>query len=282
MSDDHQTGRQAFGSLNSSIQKEESLQQLVNRGRSQLRLGKLAEGLETYFKAATEMVLIGKLGKAAAVYKLILKAAPGNSLALTLLASLYHNQGLAEEARQLEQDHRRSNPEQESDQLRILGKALHPLFDFSETDQLARLKQIAGLFQIKNFAPDLVLLHEGESNQTLYVILEELVEVYCKGSDENTKLPIITLASGSFFGEFSLLTGEAANASIRTLARSWIATLTRCDLDRLAVHFPELLTRMIHVYRSRKQDLLQKRIAHLAPTKACSAPVFAETTGTEK
>ncbi|MBN2704837.1 MAG: cyclic nucleotide-binding domain-containing protein [Deltaproteobacteria bacterium] len=265
--------------MNSSIQKEESLHQLISLGRSQLRLGKLAEGLETYFKAATEMVLIGKLGKAAAVYKLILKAAPGNSMALTLLAGLYHNQGLAEEARQLAQDHSRINPEKESNHLRILEKALRPLFDFSEADQLSRLKQIAGLFDIKEFPPDLVLLHEGECNQTLYVILEGSVEVYCKGSNEKTKLPITTLATGSFFGEFSLLTGEAANASIRTLGKSWIATLTRCELDRLAVHFPELLNRMIHVYRSRKQDLLQKKIANLAPSKDCSAPISAQLQG---
>ena len=44
----------------------------------------------------------GDFSRAAATYKLILKEEPDNPLALTLLSSLYHNQGLAAEIGRLQ------------------------------------------------------------------------------------------------------------------------------------------------------------------------------------
>ncbi|MCK5679744.1 hypothetical protein KAI46_02920, partial [bacterium] len=78
-----------------------SLHLQIILARTQLRKGNLQEGIETYFAAATAMVLKGDLAKATAIYKLILQADGNNPMALAFLSSLYHHQGLEAEARQL-------------------------------------------------------------------------------------------------------------------------------------------------------------------------------------
>ncbi|MBN2809746.1 MAG: cyclic nucleotide-binding domain-containing protein [Deltaproteobacteria bacterium] len=243
--------------------KEKNLRSQINLARTQLSQGKKQEGLETYFKIAAEMVLIAEVSKATAIYKLILKEEPANPMALAFLSTLYHNQGLDAEVLQL--NTRENNKSSVTENLpaelqQLLIYALRPLFFTESSPEPARLSQIAQIFKISKFSPGELILKEGENNQTLYVILDGKIKISCGNREATGEIPITTLAAGDFFGEFSLLTGETASADVRAQTAGWLASVKRQEVDRLAVHFPEFLPRILESFRIRKQRLLIQKI----------------------
>ncbi len=150
---------------------------------------------------------------------------------------------------------------------RLLEYTLRPLFRSGNDCDLPWLSRIVEVFQIRHFSAQELIIKEGERNQTLYVILDGQLQVSCQGHDATNEIPIITLNAGDFFGEFSLLTGEAASAAVRTLSAGWMASLKRREIDRLAAHFPGFLPRILKSFRARKQDLIKKKINSLNPNK---------------
>ncbi|MEA3348703.1 MAG: cyclic nucleotide-binding domain-containing protein, partial [Pseudomonadota bacterium] len=150
---------------------------------------------------------------------------------------------------------------------RLLEYTLRPLFRSGNDCDLPWLSRIVEVFQIRHFSTQELIIKEGERNQTLYVILDGQLQVSCQGHDATNEIPIITLNAGDFFGEFSLLTGEAASAAVRTLSAGWMASLKRREIDRLAAHFPGFLPRILKSFRARKQDLIKKKINSLNPDK---------------
>ncbi len=367
--------------------KQKSLHLQIIQARSQLSAGKLSEGIETYFKIATELVLTGKISMATAIYKLILKEESTNPMALAFLSSLYHHQGLEAEAQQLNtpengktlneeafpvdtvelskinelekilsvkrvaknQEIITQNQEnhnlylivegrfqilhQGSDKLskeiavlsngnlfgeltmllphrkatatvialesgkvltvareefrlflktrpalletiltmahkRLLEHALRPLFISDNDREQLWLSRVVEKFKISKFSAQELLLKEGERNQALYVILDGDLKVSCHGPLASGEIPITTLTTGDFFGEFSLLTGEAASATVRALSNGWVAILKIQEVDRLATHFPEFLPRILNSFRARKQNLLKKKINGLSSRPA--------------
>ncbi len=371
--------------------KQKSLHQQINQARILLNAKKTSQGIDSYFAIATEMVLIGDITKATAIYKLILKEDNNNSLALTFLSNLYHHQGLIAEVQQLNsktadnlvhseyfqkktflnsavelskinelenilpakevyKDEIIITQNQENNSLYLItkgqfqilhqtndGKAkeiatlstgnffgeltmllphrkatatvvameagkllvvnrkkfhnflnsrpgfleslikathkhlleytLRPLlFLGNDRDQLW-LSRISESFTIKSFSAQELILKEGVRNQSLYVILDGNLEVSCKSSKKDHQLPITILNAGDFFGEFSLLTGEAASATLKALSNGWIACLERQEVNHLAAHFPDFLSRILTSYKERKLNLMKKKISSLNPTK---------------
>ncbi len=240
-----------------------SLQLQITLARAQLHEDRLEEGIETYFTAATAMVLKGELSKAVAIYKLILQADNSNPMALALLSSLYHHQGLEAEARQLQPalNIEKARPEMRQ---HLLEEALKPLFISGNSLDLPWLARIAETFQVRRFSDQELLIKEGERHQTLFVILDGHLRVSCQNPEGTDEIPITTLKTGDFFGEFSLLTGEAASATVRALTTGWVASLQRREIDRLAAHFPEFLPRILKSFRARKQSLIKKKINYLS------------------
>ena len=369
--------------------KQKNLHLQINHARALLNAKKTSAGIEAFFAIATEMVLIGKITKATAIYKIILREEPNNSLALAFLSGLYQHQGLAAEVQHLNSLKVATSPNLENshnetfsdttikpsdikelekicpvrrvvkneviitqnqenhklylivegriqiqyqgsdskakkiatlsagnffgeitmllphrqatativaletgklltvgreefkaflnnhpDFLKSLIKAAHkhlleytlrPLFCLGNNRDQLWLSRIAESFKIKAFSARELILKEGERNQSLHVILDGKLEVSCQGKGKNHTIPITTLSAGDFFGEFSLLTGEAASATVKALSDGWIACLKRRDVDRLTAHFPDFLPRILNSFRERKQNLIQKKISSLSP-----------------
>ncbi len=363
--------------------REKNLHSQIILARSQISKRKLSEGIETYFKVATEMVLKGDLSRAIATYKLILKEDNYNPMALTFLSCLYHNQGLEAEALQLHSPKGGKNLREETFSIekiepskiielekiipavkidkgqeiitqnqknhnlyliaegrfqvihqepsgrsvelaalsrgnffgrltmllpnrnatatiialepckvltvtredfrnflkarmplletlriaahkRLLEYALRPIFISGDDRDLPWLYRIAEAFQIRQFSEQEILLKEGERNESLYVILDGDLQISCRGSNRTEAIPITKLSAGDFFGEFSLLTGEAASATVSALSEGWVAWLKRREVDRMAAHFPDFLPRILKSFRARKQDLIKKKINYIS------------------
>ncbi len=374
--------------------KQKSLHLQINQARALINAKKTSAGIEIFFAIATEMVLIGEITKATAIYKLILREEPNNSLALAFLSGLYQHQGLAAEVQHLNTHKVANSPDlktfpsetshsdffsdttielsdigelekicptrrvmkneviirqnQENHKLYLIvegrvqilyqdcennfkeiatlsagnffgeltmllphrlatativaletGKlltvgreefkdflksrpyfleplikaahkhlleyTLRPLFCLGNNRDQLWLSRIAESFKIRTFSAQEFILKEGERNQSLHVILDGNLEISIQGPGENHNIPITTLGAGDFFGEFSLLTGEAASASVRALSNGLIACLKRHEVDRLVAHFPDFLPRILTSFRERKQNLMKIKISSLNP-----------------
>ena len=99
------------------------------------------------------------------------------------------------------------------------------------------LRQIAGRFVSRVFEPDQVIVAEGGAGSHFYLIARGQVEIV-RGPDQGR--PVATLDSGAFFGEVSLLTGEPANATVRSVERTVCLALSRERFLELIAESPRL------------------------------------------
>lgn len=101
------------------------------------------------------------------------------------------------------------------------------------------------------FGPPELLLAQGQSNQSLFLIYTGGVDIYIQTPDgEMTK--VAALNSGHYVGEMSLLTGDPAGASIVINTESTIIEITHDSMARLFDQRPELVDKISAVVVSRK------------------------------
>ena len=86
-----------------------------------------------------------------------------------------------------------------------------------------------------------ILVHEGDSGDSLFVVVEGRVIVSKSGQGLGTgEIRLASLHSGTFFGEMSLLTGEPRSATVRADGPCDVLVLTRRHLAPLLQDRPEL------------------------------------------
>lgn len=84
----------------------------------------------------------------------------------------------------------------------------------------------------KTFCKGEVIIKEGHSGNTFYVILEGMVEVLKRREDKNVSLNV--LGPGEFFGEMSLINPEQPkrSATVRALEDTRVAIMTKEDFAK--------------------------------------------------
>jgi len=131
------------------------------------------------------------------------------------------------------------------------GNIQVPLFASIPSGQLQEL--VTSLHQIV-LPPDTILIHEGDSGDTLYVVLEGRMDVVkAFGTPEEQLLK--TLTCGEFFGEMSLLDPQrirTASVVSRTAVR--LLEMSRKDFDALLRSWPEAAYDLAKVLSGRLRD----------------------------
>jgi CRP-like cAMP-binding protein len=89
------------------------------------------------------------------------------------------------------------------------------------------------------FAPSERILRQGISGSNFYVILEGEAAVRIDGSE------VATLARGDFFGEMSLLLGEAPTADIVARTALRCLMLAGPDMRQFLLRYPPVMYRML-------------------------------------
>lgn len=102
-----------------------------------------------------------------------------------------------------------------------------------------QLEAIDHTFEEVAFAPSERILRQGISGSNFYVILEGEAAVRIDGSD------VATLARGDFFGEMSLLLGEAPTADIVARSALRCLMLPGPDLRGFLLRYPPVAYRML-------------------------------------
>lgn len=134
------------------------------------------------------------------------------------------------------------------------------------------LKRVVGRCQQEVIREGKVLIHQGESNHSLYMILSGQVLVM----DE--AVVIASLGPGEICGEMSYLGDEVATATVRALAETEVLAVSSQDfnglLDRLPAvqHFMArlLARRLRRLNKARAEDFsssMQGRLQDMAPAE---------------
>ena len=112
------------------------------------------------------------------------------------------------------------------------------------------LEAITGSFQLKRLKTEEILINQGEDGESLFVLVEGLLEVSIQLEGEKKHLTL--LRPGSFLGEMALLTGEKRSADVTSSIESLVGELTKKSIMSLAEENPEILEKMTAVVAKRR------------------------------
>jgi CRP-like cAMP-binding protein len=118
-------------------------------------------------------------------------------------------------------------------------------------EALARCVLFAGLgdpvldacverMRVRRYRRDETVFHQGDPGDALHVITAGCVKVVLPSPEGGEPAIIATLGEGDFFGELSMLDGEAHSATVVTLEATETLVLGRADFDRLFEREPGL------------------------------------------
>jgi sigma-B regulation protein RsbU (phosphoserine phosphatase) len=118
----------------------------------------------------------------------------------------------------------------------------------------AELVHLAETLQPCEFEAGTLLIHEGESDEHFYILLDGEVEVIkALGTPDERQLAIRT--HGTLFGEMSLFDPQGYHtASVRALTLAHTLEMTRQDFDRLLHRYPTLAYDMVRRMSRRLDD----------------------------
>ena len=109
---------------------------------------------------------------------------------------------------------------------------------------------------IQSVVPGEALIRQGEAGDSMYVLVEGLLDVYRSG-EGGSETRVARIQTGRFFGEMSLLTGEPRSATIRATLNSVVLTIQKSAMVSLLENRPALVD---HLSRS----LAERRLADKA------------------
>lgn len=96
------------------------------------------------------------------------------------------------------------------------------------------------------YKPGDSVMTEGESGDSLFLIIQGTVTVYKSGEQ------VAELKEGDFFGEMALLGDKVRTATVKIKQQSILLKLTRSDITQLAEEYPELKARLEKAKASRE------------------------------
>jgi len=114
------------------------------------------------------------------------------------------------------------------------------------------------------------IVAQGEPGESAYVITEGAVRVTLEPGDTE----VATLTAGQYFGEMSLLTGEARTATVRAKGDCQVLEITAEDFRRLILQNPATIDRIGESVAERRAGLARARQASAAPIAHESASSF--------
>jgi len=130
----------------------------------------------------------------------------------------------------------------------------------------AELEQLAAIVKRRTYAPDTVVFFEGDPSDALYALLSGAAKV-TRTAEDGTAQIVSTLAEGDVFGEYALIDGEPRSASVTTLSKCEMLSLTHREFRALVSRSPEVLWTMMQSLtkrmRTQNQELLQLTCAEV-------------------
>lgn len=123
-----------------------------------------------------------------------------------------------------------------------------PLFAGMSSETLARLEH---RMRRREFAPRAVIVREGSSDDSAFLVLSGRVAVRRKDQDSGIEFLLAELGEGEMFGEMALLTRKPRAASIVALEATTCGIIEQSDFDQLLAEHPSAGRAMMAVLAER-------------------------------
>ncbi|MGH1366294.1 MAG: cyclic nucleotide-binding domain-containing protein [Calditrichia bacterium] len=120
--------------------------------------------------------------------------------------------------------------------------------------------------KFKPYDGEELICQAGDPGDKMYIVINGEVKVVVS-SDGGEEKVIAYLATGDYFGEMSLLTGEPRSASVVTTKTSEMFVLNKNDFDVIIEKFPSITLSMSKIMSQRLRETNQKA-ANAAPDKS--------------
>ncbi len=127
-----------------------------------------------------------------------------------------------------------------------------PIFSALSRGQLSNL---AKLVNQRTFPRGTVIIREGDTDATLYIVVSGSVRVTKKRSGNAGEVNLATLTSGDFFGEMGLLDGAPRSATVAAVEPTDCLLLTRWVFYSTLRSDPEIAVAMLPTLSQRIRSL---------------------------
>ncbi len=138
--------------------------------------------------------------------------------------------------------------------LRIKSLKKTPLFSSLTSDELHRIQ---GNVIIKNFKKNEIILHEENTSEFMYIILDGEAKVV-QSTDAGKEIIMSVHQSGDFFGELSLIDGKTAPAAVCATKDSVTAIISKNDFYSLLFSQNKFLENLLRILCSRLRESMKK------------------------
>lgn len=126
----------------------------------------------------------------------------------------------------------------------------------ADPDHPATLRALVTRGEVRRFRKGSILIHEGDSGDTLFVVLSGRVKVYCM-DEQAREITFGVFGAGEYFGEMAL-DGGPRSASVITLEPTSCAVVRRHQILGFISQHPEfglqMLSKVIHRLRVATRD----------------------------
>ncbi len=129
----------------------------------------------------------------------------------------------------------------------------------------ADLQELGSQLHYLSYGPGELLIRQGDAGESMYFVVSGCVSIVLRSAD-GTDRTISTIQHGDFFGEASLLTGEARGASAVAQSRVECYRLDKQAMHSIMDRRPELAEDMAVVMAHRRGELTALRDKYDADT----------------
>ncbi len=119
-----------------------------------------------------------------------------------------------------------------------------------------QLQQLANRAAVSTYTSGEHLVRQGDPGDSLFLIKSGSVSVYVR-SEDGRSVYANKLNAGDFFGEMSLLTGEARSASIRADEETEVITIDKEAFSNVLTQDPTILDRFLAALERRQKGISQ-------------------------
>ncbi|PIE02290.1 MAG: cyclic nucleotide-binding protein [Acidobacteria bacterium] len=125
-----------------------------------------------------------------------------------------------------------------------------PLFDGFEKEDLERILKLTSR---REYSKDRILVHENDSGESFFLILNGKVKVTAEGQD-GKEVILSFLGPGEFFGELALVDDEPRSANVTAVEQTTVLILHRNDFLTLLETNGQMMKKFM--------SILSKRLRH--------------------
>jgi small-conductance mechanosensitive channel/CRP-like cAMP-binding protein len=122
-----------------------------------------------------------------------------------------------------------------------------PLFQSFGDEEIEQLAQAIAL---QHFAPGAVIVREGDSGASLFVVVSGLLDV-TKQTNGIEARKVGGLAPGNVFGEWSLLTGASRNATVAAVTETTLVEIGKSQFEPILTGHTEIIAELSRIEAER-------------------------------